>query len=332
MALQELLSVIDSDRRLFIQMHRPPDPDCIASAVLLSELLKKAGLAPTIVYTGHISKASTLELISKLKLQLINIDTHSVETVHAEDQIITIDCQADGGNVAPLDGEYIACIDHHNEVEPRYYKHKDIRPEFGACTSIVYLYAQECKYNISPELAALMIYGIRVDTEDLNRKKYLHDIDIFAELYKVADIELIMRMGNNSVRPEDINTTIIAYDNLTIKGNRAYSFAGEDKPKETLAELSDRLITLSDIGIVTVFSRNFNGYHFSVRSHSPDLDAGKIVKLAMSALGGDGGGHKHMAGGTAPRVAFLDDSGAKGVTKRVMEAMEEAIDEIKKGI
>ncbi len=38
-AFGRLMSVIDRERGLYIQMHRPPDPDCIASASILSDML-----------------------------------------------------------------------------------------------------------------------------------------------------------------------------------------------------------------------------------------------------------------------------------------------------
>jgi nanoRNase/pAp phosphatase (c-di-AMP/oligoRNAs hydrolase) len=141
-------------------------------------------------------------------------------------------------------------------------------------------------------------------------------------------LEILSSIGRNSIRPEDISTTIIAYDNLTVKNNIAYSFAGDDKAKESLAELADKLISLSGISLVVVYSKCFNGYSFSIRSQSYLLNAGKIAKYALSGAGGDGGGHKYMAGGLIPKVAFMDLASSKAVMEKVILLVEEAIDNL----
>ena len=329
MGFNELVSVIDKDKKLYIQMHRPPDPDCLACAAVLSDMLRSVDIASDIVYTGPISKPETVELIGNLGLKLYRLDSEKYkELVTEDDQIIVVDCQKDNGNVAPLTGNYIACIDHHPDTN-RTYAYVDIRDDYGACSSIIYEYAKEAGYDISPAQAALLIYGIRIDTDELTRKKYLKDIDVFVELYKIADLGILSSIGRNRIRPEDISTTIVAYENLTIKNGIAYSFAGDDKAKESLAELADKLISLADISFVVVYSKCFNGYTFSIRSQTYKMNAEKITKTAFSKVNGDGGGHKYMAGGVIPKVAFMDLSGAKAVMERIIDLIEEAIDTVR---
>jgi len=194
---------------------------------------------------------------------------------------------------------------------------------------MIYEYAVEFGYELTPVQAALLIYGIRIDTDDLSRRKYLLDVDIFCALYKIADLEILSSIGRNSIRPEDISTTIIAYENLTIKNNVAYSFAGEDKAKESLAELADKMISLADVSFVVVYSKCFNGYNFSIRSQVNALNAGKIAKYAFSKVNGDGGGHMFMAGGLIPKVTFMDLIGSRAVMERVISIIEDAIENVK---
>ena len=329
MSLQKLIDVIDKNRKLFIQMHRPPDPDCIASAVILSDMLKSAGFDSNVVYTGAINKSETLELISDLGINLISLDVEKNKgLIKEDDQIIVVDCQKENSNVAKLAGEYIACIDHHPELESKTYDYVDIQPDYGACASLIYKYAVDYGYQVSPAQAALLIYGIRIDTDDLSRRKYALDIDIFCELYKIADISILSRIGRNCIRPEDISTTITTFENLTIQGNVAYSFAGDDKAKESLAELADKILSLAGISFVVVYSKCFNGYSFSIRSQVYSMDAGKIAKYAFAKINGDGGGHKYMAGGLIPKVSFMDLKSEKMIMERVIEIFEDAIENV----
>jgi len=329
MGFKELTAVIDKSRKLYIQMHRPPDPDCIASAAVLADMLKAEGFGSVIVYNGLIRKPETLDLIEILGIKLIRLDMESNKNmVGEEDQIIVVDCQKENSNVTHLPGEYIACIDHHPELEAKEYKYSDIRPEYGACSSLIYEYIIECGFTITPAQAALLIYGIYIDTGDLKRRKYLLDVDIFCALYKIADLEILSSIDKNKIRPEDISTTIMAYENLTIMNNVAYSFAGDDKAKESLAELADRLSSLADVSFVVVYSKCFNGYTFSIRSQISTMHAGKIAKYAFAQLNGDGGGHATMAGGLIPKVAFMDLLGSKAVMERVIGIIEDAIENV----
>jgi len=292
-------------------------------------MLQSEDIEATIVYTGPISKPETMELIGNLGIKLIRLDSDKNKgLVCDDDQIIVVDCQKENSNVAPLPGKYIACIDHHPELKEKEYLYSDIRPDYGACSSIIYEYASEYGYEISPEQAALLIYGIRIDTDELSRRKYLKDIDVFAALYKIANLEILSSIGRNCIRPEDISTTIVAYENLTIKNGIAYSFAGDDKAKESLAELADKLISLADVSFVVVYSKHFNGYTFSIRSQTYTMNASKIAKDAFSKVKGDGGGHKYMAGGVIPKVAFMDLSGSKAIMERIIDLIEEAIDTV----
>jgi len=293
-------------------------------------MLRSEGFSPIIIYTGLISKAETMELIDSLGIKLVRIDTESNKyLIQKEDQIIAVDCQKENSNVTGLPGEYIACIDHHPVLADKEYAYVDIRPEFGACSSMMYEYAVDFGYELSPVQAALLVYGIRIDTDDLNRRKYMRDIDIFCSLYKIANLEILSNIGRNSIRPEDISTTIIAYENLTIKNNIAFSYAGDDKAKESLAELADKLISLADVSFVVVYSKCFNGFNFSVRSQSGSMHAGKIAKIAFAKVNGDGGGHMTMAGGLIPKVAFMDLVGDKAVMERIIGMIDDAVEEVK---
>jgi nanoRNase/pAp phosphatase (c-di-AMP/oligoRNAs hydrolase) len=324
-----LLSVIDKKRRLFLQMHRPPDPDCIASAAILSDMLVSVGLSPVIVYSGTIGKQGTLELIDAMGIRLTRLDTDANKNLVKEnDQIIVVDCQKENSNVAHLPGEYIACIDHHPELVDKDYLFEDIRPEYGACASIVYEYAAGFGYALNPRQAALLLYAIRMDTDDLQRKYYGKDIDIFCELYKTADLAMLTDIGRHSIRPEDISTTITAYRNLTIKKNLGFSFAGEDKARESLAELADRLVSLADVDFVVVYGKSFNGYCFSIRSQLDYLHAGEIARAAFAKVDGDGGGHRAMAGGIIPKVAFMDWPDEKSVMVRLIGLIEDTVREL----
>ena len=71
--LDELVTQINREH-VYIQTHNFPDPDAIASAFGLQELLKLRGIHATICYKGKIDRYSTDKLREILDIRLVNIE------------------------------------------------------------------------------------------------------------------------------------------------------------------------------------------------------------------------------------------------------------------
>ena len=66
--LQKLLDAIHNDK-VYIQTHNFPDPDAIASAYGLQQLLRSQGLDSTICYEGKIERYNTNHIIEALGIE-----------------------------------------------------------------------------------------------------------------------------------------------------------------------------------------------------------------------------------------------------------------------
>ena len=321
-SFNNLVHSINPLNRVFIQVHGPPDPDCLASAVLLKKLLNSKEIAPSILYSGEISKVELKDLLDFLQAGLVHVDC-GLQRSHfrGEDQIILVDCQKGNSNILHLSSNYIACIDHHENLNYGHndYLYCDIRPDYGACASILYEYANSVDYEIDPPLATLLMYGIRVDTNDLTRSKYLKDSQIYYSLYPRADIDLLNSLCTPVMKPSDLKSIASALSNLVIFDKVVYSYAGLNTPRQLLGEISDKLLTLVGIEFVVVYSKHFDSYAFSVRSKSAGLPAGKIVKRAFASHNGEGGGRDEMAGGIIQQITFSDLATDSSVMKRIIQ-------------
>lgn len=71
--LDELVKQINREH-VYIQTHNFPDPDAIASAFGLQELLKNRGIHSTICYKGKIDRYSTDKLREILDIKLENLE------------------------------------------------------------------------------------------------------------------------------------------------------------------------------------------------------------------------------------------------------------------
>lgn len=314
--LNNLLDVITKDR-VYIQMHNYPDQDAIASAFGLKTLLESSGVKATICYHGRIDKFNTLKMIEQLHIDIVeDFDL----TINKMDEIIIIDGQLGNVNMNPIHGDMIACIDHHPISLKQDYKFCDIRSDCGACSTIIADYFMEMNIELPVEVATALLYGIKMDTSNLTRRVSNLDLDMFAYLYKKADIDKLIQFDNCSLRREDLIAYQDAISTLRICDYVGIAKIGDDCSEAIIGTVSDFLLTLAEVKVSLVYAYRVGGLKFSVRSENKDIDAGRIIREALEGIG-DGGGHNQMAAGFVPNLSDSTEvtEMANVVTKRVIQ-------------
>lgn len=300
--LQNLIQVI-SRRHVYIQMHNYPDQDALAAALGLKVLLEYFRIKATICYHGRIDKYNTLHMIKLLNFEIIEISTL---TMTKEDEIILVDGQKGNGNLEEGSGEVIACIDHHPYLLGSSYKFSDIRSELGACSTIIAEYFLENNITMSEEVATALLYGIKMDTLHLTRGVSNIDIDMYAYLYKKANIDLLIEFDNCSLQMKDLDAYQEAISTLRIFKGVGIAKIGNDCSEAIIGSISDFLLTLVEVRVTLVYAYRVGGIKFSIRSENKGIDVGSIIKEALKGLG-DGGGHSTMAAGFVPNISDTAD-------------------------
>jgi nanoRNase/pAp phosphatase (c-di-AMP/oligoRNAs hydrolase) len=295
--LDELLRVITREH-VYIQMHKYPDQDALASAFGLQALLGMKGKKSTICYNGQIDKHNTLKMIELLHINIFEID---MLNMNPRDEIILVDGQKGNLNMDDFIGIEIACIDHHPTFETTEYRFSDIRSDVGSCSTIIAEYFAENLLQISREVATALLYGLKVDTANLTRRVSEVDIDMFSYLFKKSDVEKLRDFENSSLRKDDLIAYQEAISNLKIEGRLGIAKIGDDCSEAIIGSISDFLMALSEVDFTLVYSYRVGGLRFSVRSESKVVDAGKVIKEALKGYG-DGGGHSTMAAGFIPNL------------------------------
>lgn len=295
---QEMLSFIKS-KHVYIQTHNFPDPDAIASAFGLSVLLSLYGIDSSICYKGKIERYSTNGFIEQLGITLTDLDM--ITDMNPTDEIILVDTQKGNSNIFDAIGNEIICIDHHptfkGDVEVKYRYH-DIRPELGACSTIIALYYLENKIPLDKRVATALFYGIKTDTMGLSRGVSITDFDVYHELYPLCDMEIIQSLEHCSLKFEDLKAYTNAINSIKVFDEVSFANTGSDCPEALIANISDFMLDIIEVKFTVVYSLKSDGIKMSVRS-SGIYDAGKIANEALRGIGG-GGGHSSMAGGFAP--------------------------------
>ncbi len=314
--LDELIQTITKDH-VYIQMHNYPDQDALASAFGLQVLLANRDIKSTICYSGQIDKHNTLKMIEFLNITIYNNEEFEMD---GEDEIILVDGQMGNVNMINFIGRKIACIDHHPLQEVSEYRFYDIQSQIGACSSLIASYFIENQIEISMRIATALVYGIKMDTADLTRRASELDIDMFCQLYKIADKNILSKLESSSLRKKDLLAYQEAISNLRLHGRIGIARIGDDCSEAIIGSISDFLLTLAEVDFTLVYSYRVGGLKFSVRSESKAVDAGKIIKEALLGIG-DGGGHATMAAGFLPNLYTEQEIKAMGqlVEHRVIE-------------
>ena len=289
---EEIVRNIKGDM-VYIQTHNFPDPDAIASAFGLSKLLKHYDIKSSICYKGKIERFSTNVFVNKLGIELIDLD--SINGMCENDEIILVDSQKGNSNIVDTPGNEIICIDHHPSFEncnTNDYRYADIRPEYGACATIIAQYYLENDIQMDKRVATALIFGIKSDTMGLSRGVSQADIDVYQQLYGMCDMELISSLEHCSLKFEDLKAYANAINSIKIYDNISFANTGYNCPEALIASISDFMLDLVEIDFSVVYSIRDDGIKLSVRSIG-EINAGIVTNDALSDIGG-GGGHAAM--------------------------------------
>ena len=317
--LNKILNNIKSDF-VYIQTHNFPDPDAISSAFGMQQLLKNYGITSKICYKGQIDSTSTSEMIKRLEIELFSID--KILEMTSDNEIILVDAQKGNSNMVDMIGDEVICIDHHPIFEEVDYRVSDIRPQVGACASIIASYYFDNNIDMPRNVATALSYGIKVDTANLTRSVSDFDMEIFCALRKHSDNDLLASLDRNTLKFADLYAYATAISNIEVFDFVSFANPGEDCPESLIASISDFMLALAEVKFSVVYSKREKGIKVSVRSELAKYNAGVIANKALKGIGG-GGGHAQMAGGFVPFVGSVDE--AEDLMDKIKECFIEVI-------
>lgn len=314
------LTELCQGRRVWIQTHNYPDPDAIASALGLQELLGKYGIYASLCHDGEIDKLSSSKM-----LVLLDVDMCSSYEIHEQmaekDMIILVDCQKNSGNTTDFIGDEQAVIDHHPTFVREEYAYTDLRIT-GACASIIAEYYKESGYEPSERVATALAYGIKMDTHHFRRGVTKFDIEMYSYLHPYVNVELMHAMETNNLELKDLKAYGSAIRNIQVIGRVGFSYMEFECPDALVAILSDFILSLAEVELVVMYAKRRGGYKFSIRSEITQVNAGELANAALSEWG-NGGGHAEMAGGFARAELLPTDNEElfETVQKRFMDVL-----------
>jgi nanoRNase/pAp phosphatase (c-di-AMP/oligoRNAs hydrolase) len=321
--LARIRRVLDPAARVLIMMQDDPDPDAIASALALRTVLGRNKAAAPIATFGRITRPENRAMTRILEIDVEQVDPAAVRSF---DAIAMVDVQPTF--FEERFGEVAVVIDHHPEEHPVVARVKDIRPSYGATSTILTEYLRAMDAKIPPRLATALLYGIKADTLSLERGAIRADVDAFAFLHPLANHNAMRRIERPDLPGAALDALALGIARRTLVHGVLFSHLGVVGYPELVAQFADLFLQVEGAEWSVVSGIVNDEIHISVRNVGYVRGAGDVVHAAFGELGG-AGGHRAMAKAVVPvatwraRVGDLDPARmAEAIVARFIPALE----------
>jgi len=293
-SVAHLRNIFSKADRVLLLLQDDPDPDGIASALALRTILGRNRTTAPIASFGHVTRPENVAMIRDLEIQVLTI---SEDDLKEYDRIALLDLQPFHSPQIPL--KIDAVIDHHPKRTGYEAKFVDIRPRYGATSTIMTQYLTASGTQISQRLATALVYGIKTDTQLLGRDTTPDDVDAFAELYPLSNQATLRKIDRPQIPRDDLVSFAIALQHASIEGEIIYAHLGPLSREDVIPYFADLCLEIEDAQW-SVASGIFDGMLIiSIRTYGEGASAGETTKKAFEVFG-SAGGHRAMAKAVIP--------------------------------
>lgn len=293
--------------RWLVLTHDNPDPDALASASLLSHLLRHGlGQRVTTAYGGIIGRAENREMVRSLKMGFSHLRNLSIKSYG---RFALVDAQPRTGNNQlphPIVPDLV--FDHHPlRKTTQSVPFSDVRPTYGATVSILAEYLQASGIHITRADATALVYAIRAETQDFGREFAPADKAIYDEFLPQVDKRALGKIQNARLPLSYFQNLHQALENLETVANLVVSHLGEVEQPDIVPEIADLLLRMEGKTWSLCTGRFGNRVYLSMRTTNSRAEAGHLMRRLVGR-NGKGGGHGMTAGGwVAVTVGYAAD-------------------------
>jgi nanoRNase/pAp phosphatase (c-di-AMP/oligoRNAs hydrolase) len=298
--LERLIKTVKGRKKALVLTHDNPDPDSLASAVALAEILeKRAGLQAKVGYGGIIGRAENIAFVKVLRLP-----AQPLSQIDAEDYdvLALVDTQPSVGNHSlPKQLKADVVIDHHPlRDESLSAPFADVGGDFGATSTMLVEYLRAARLEPSVEIATALFYGIKADTRDLGRETTSTDIDCYLWLFPKIDKRLLSQIEHPELPARYFQLYHTAFERAKLYGTAVITDLSEVYSPDMVAEVAERMLFLDGMKWSLAFGSYRSQLYFSLRTKDRRMNAGRLIREICEDKGGSSGGHGSMAGARIP--------------------------------
>jgi nanoRNase/pAp phosphatase (c-di-AMP/oligoRNAs hydrolase) len=292
-AVPRLSQLFAHDDRLLILID--PDPDSIACALALKRILWHRLSSCVIAPIRPITRPQNQRMVRLLDIALSPLAEISPDDFNRK---ALVDNQP--GHHDLLGGyRYDVIIDHHPRLADSKARFLDIRPEYGATSTILTEYLREAHIRPSLKLATALYYGIKTDTSNFERPAIEADVRAFHYLFGFTRRPLVRRLEFAEFNLPMMRYFQLALNRYRIRHNRLYSFLGSVTAPDILVMLAEFFIRIGEISWAIVAGIYDGKLVVIFRNDGLRKNAGRLAIRAFGKLG-SAGGHAASARAEVP--------------------------------
>ncbi len=293
----ELLKVLDGIEHIYILIHNGPDPDCMGAAQGLQQLLKaSAGCRSTIVGGGYVQRPD-----NRAMKRMLNITIKRPQDVelHKSAPFLCVDTQPQfSNNSLPATAHVLGVIDHHLSDSGCRASFLDIRPEYGACASIVAEYFFASGVSMHKRVATALAFAVATETRDMERVRKQAEVDIYTRLLAGADHPVLGQLRNPKIERDYVRTLSRALQSAELYTPDIVACHLPELPRsDDLGRIADFFDRMEVVKWTLCTEKKGDVYLLSIRSSLRDAKCEVIAERMIGDCEGDFGGHGMMAGG-----------------------------------
>lgn len=323
--LRRLYSMFHGDDRVLVVINA--DPDAIGAALCVKRLLWRKVLSVDVCSINTVKRPDNVAMVDKLCGGLLKSSD-----IHIGDytRFVLVDSQP-AHNEAYKKYPFHVIIDHH-PLALVYNGYVDIRPDYGATSTMLTEYLRAAKIRPSQKLATALFLGIKTDTHDFQRKAFNEDIKAFHFLSRHISMSLIQQIEYSEIHPSFLKYFQQAFNSRVMRRGKVFVHLGHVSTPDVCVLVADFFLKVQGVNWTFVSGVFGKKLVVIIRNSGLRFNAGKLAEKAFAHFG-SAGGHKTMARAELPVSALecvVTCENDKKVLKWMMDRVETAGTGIKK--
>ncbi len=296
---ERLRQVLAGKERIGILLQDDPDPDALASGLALRALLGRTKASAPLLTFGRITRPENVAMVDALEIEVGHV---TPEDLRRFDALAMVDVQPTFCEESLP--EVAVVIDHHPEAKGWRAAFRDVRPSYGATSTILTEYLRAAEVKITERVATALFYGIKTDTLHLERGGTRADMEAFAFLYELANHNTLRRIERPELPLDALDALGGALLHRTIIQNALFAHLGPVSRPDLIPQFADLCLQVKGIEWSVVSGLTGDELHVSVRNVGYVRAAGEVVHEAFGDLG-SAGGHRSAAKAVIPLAAWI---------------------------
>jgi nanoRNase/pAp phosphatase (c-di-AMP/oligoRNAs hydrolase) len=289
----KLKSMLHDHDTLAILMNGSPDPDAVASAMALREILNQTKPLAKCVFvaTEPVIRHQNAEFIKEMKVEIQMLDKVDLGEFRL---IALVDGQPTffGDRLGDVKPQIV--IDHHPCKTVWHASLADVRQGYGALSTIMTEYLLAARVRISKRLYTALLYGIKSDTVNFERDVSLEDIGAYHLTFSRANRELIRRIELNQIPEKFLRHFDYACQHKRRYRDRVIIFLGTVESPDACVQVADFFLHVINIFYVITAGILKDRMVIIFRGDGYRRDCGAIARKSFGMFGA-AGGHRSAA-------------------------------------